>query len=111
MRTTRIPDLPGGLDALVDLLPDARPLAWVRRGDGLVGWGEARRLETWGPGRCAAAEAAWHETLARAVVIVGEHTGARRAQRGPMCDEIRSAPPRAAAPGTTKRTRETVSLQ
>ncbi|MFH6689741.1 isochorismate synthase [Cellulosimicrobium funkei] len=68
VRTTRIPDLPGGLDALVDLLPDTRPLAWVRRGDGIVGWGEALRLETWGPGRFADAEAAWHETLARAVV-------------------------------------------
>src|SRR5690606_9920543 len=41
VRTTPIPDLPGGLDALVDLLPDARPHAWVRRGDGIVGWGEA----------------------------------------------------------------------
>jgi len=68
VRTTQLPDLPGGLDALVDLLPDARPLAWVRRGDGIVGWGEALRLETWGPGRFADAEAAWHETLARAVV-------------------------------------------
>ncbi|MBN0042445.1 chorismate-binding protein [Cellulosimicrobium cellulans] len=68
VRTTPVPDLPGGLDALVDLLPDARPLAWVRRGDGIVGWGEALRLETWGPGRFADAEAAWHETLARAVV-------------------------------------------
>jgi menaquinone-specific isochorismate synthase len=68
VRTTQLPDLPGSLDALVDLLPDARPLAWVRRGDGIVGWGEALRLETWGPGRFADAEAAWHETLDRAVV-------------------------------------------
>lgn len=68
VRTSRIDDLPGGPAALVDLLPDARPLSWVRRGDGIVGWGEALRLETWGPGRFADAEAAWHETLARAVV-------------------------------------------
>ncbi|OLT49374.1 isochorismate synthase MenF [Cellulosimicrobium sp. CUA-896] len=68
VRTTQIDDLPGGLTALVDLLPDARPLTWVRRGDGIVGWGEALRLETWGPGRFADAEAAWQETLARAVV-------------------------------------------
>jgi len=68
VRTTRIDDLPGGPAALVDLLPDAQPLTWVRRGDGIVGWGEALRLETWGPGRFADAEAAWHETLARAVV-------------------------------------------
>ncbi|MFC8922197.1 isochorismate synthase MenF [Cellulosimicrobium sp. NPDC057127] len=68
VRTTPIDDLPGGLTALVDVLPDARPLTWVRRGDGIVGWGEALRLETWGPGRFADAEAAWQETLARAVV-------------------------------------------
>ncbi|WP_069387230.1 isochorismate synthase [Cellulosimicrobium cellulans] len=68
VRTTQIDDLPGGLTALVDLLPDVRPLTWVRRGDGIVGWGEALRLETWGPGRFADAEAAWQETLARAVV-------------------------------------------
>ncbi|MBD8079501.1 isochorismate synthase [Cellulosimicrobium arenosum] len=68
VRTTAIDDLPGGPAALVDLLPDARPLTWVRRGDGIVGWGEALRLDTWGPGRFADAEAAWHETLERAVV-------------------------------------------
>jgi menaquinone-specific isochorismate synthase len=68
VRTTQIDDLPGGPAALVDLLPDARPLTWVRRGEGIVGWGEALRLETWGPGRFADAEAAWQETLARAVV-------------------------------------------
>ncbi|MCB7138175.1 isochorismate synthase [Cellulosimicrobium marinum] len=68
VRTTRIDDLPGGPAALVDLLPDTRPLAWVRRGDGLVAWGEALRLEAWGPGRFADAEAAWHETLSRVVV-------------------------------------------
>jgi menaquinone-specific isochorismate synthase len=68
VRTTRIDPLPGGPTALLDLLPDARPLAWVRRGDGVVGWGEALRLETYGPGRFADAESAWRATLARAVV-------------------------------------------
>ncbi|SKC47150.1 isochorismate synthase [Krasilnikoviella flava] len=68
VRTSRIDDLPGGLTALVDLLPDARPLSWVRRGDGIVGWGEALRFDTFGPGRFADAEAAWQATLQRAVV-------------------------------------------
>ncbi|PRZ09684.1 isochorismate synthase [Isoptericola sp. CG 20/1183] len=68
VRTTRIDPLPADLTALVDLLPDTRPLTWVRRGDGLVGWGEALRLDTFGPGRFADAEAAWRATLARAVV-------------------------------------------
>jgi menaquinone-specific isochorismate synthase len=61
-----LPDDPG---ALVDLLPDAdAPLAWVRRGEGLVGWGEAARFETSGPGRFADAEALCREALATAVV-------------------------------------------
>ncbi|WP_125773437.1 isochorismate synthase [Antribacter gilvus] len=68
VRTVPI-DLGDGLTALTDLLPDTRPLAWVRRGDGLVGWGEVLRLETVGPGRFADAEDAWRTVLGRAVVI------------------------------------------
>lgn len=69
VRTTRLPQgLPDDLTALVDLLPDTRPLAWVRRGDGIVGWGESLRLEAWGPGRFADAEAAWQDVLGSAVV-------------------------------------------
>ncbi|WP_418277943.1 isochorismate synthase [Isoptericola jiangsuensis] len=68
VRTVRLDSLPTGLTALVDLLPDVRPLTWVRRGDGLVGWGEALRLDTFGPGRFADAEEAWQATLAHAVV-------------------------------------------
>jgi len=68
VRTARIDALPGGLTALTDLLPDTRPLAWVRKGDGIVGWGEALRFDTFGPGRFADAESAWQATLARAVV-------------------------------------------
>jgi menaquinone-specific isochorismate synthase len=45
---------------LLDLLPDAPgALAWVRQGDGLVGWGEAARLELSGPSRFAEAQAWW----------------------------------------------------
>ncbi|HWK90852.1 MAG TPA: isochorismate synthase [Luteimicrobium sp.] len=55
--------------ALVDLLPDAdTPLAWVRRGEGVVGWGEALRFTTSGPGRFREAEDLCRETLASAVV-------------------------------------------
>lgn len=68
VRTVRLPDLPAGPTALLDLLPDVRPLAWTRRGDGIVGWGEALRLETWGPGRFADAEDVWREVLAGSVV-------------------------------------------
>jgi len=53
---------------LLGLLPADAPLAWVRRGDGLVGWGEALRVEVAGPTRFADAERAWREVLARAIV-------------------------------------------
>ncbi|GAA1849709.1 isochorismate synthase [Myceligenerans crystallogenes] len=68
VRTSRTADLPQSLTALVDLLPDTRPLSWVRHGDGVVGWGEALRFETFGPGRFADAEHAWHQVLIGAEV-------------------------------------------
>ena len=37
--------------ALLGLLPAEGALSWVRRGEGLVGWGEAARLEVTGPRR------------------------------------------------------------
>lgn len=54
--------------ALLALLPRTAPLAWVRRGDGLVAWGEVARVETTGPTRFADAEAAWASLRSRAVV-------------------------------------------
>ncbi|WP_433266014.1 isochorismate synthase [Actinosynnema sp. CS-041913] len=39
-------------------------LAWVRDGEGLVGWGEAARFEVSGPGRFAAADTWWREFTA-----------------------------------------------
>jgi menaquinone-specific isochorismate synthase len=45
--------------ALLDLVPDVGALSWVRRGEGLVGWGEAARLEVTGPGALAEADAWW----------------------------------------------------
>jgi menaquinone-specific isochorismate synthase len=74
-RTVRIAD-PG---PLIALLPRERPLAWVRRGEGLVGWGEVMRIRT-GPGgdpgttgtewldRFTSAETAWQRILGRAVI-------------------------------------------
>jgi menaquinone-specific isochorismate synthase len=63
-RTVRIRD-PG---PLLELLPKSNPLAWVRRGEGLVGWGHALRLRLIGPHRFAEAEHAWRDLLRRAVV-------------------------------------------
>ncbi|MET0525366.1 MAG: isochorismate synthase [Nocardioides sp.] len=56
------------LGVLVDLLPADHPVAWVRRGEGLVGWGQAARVTTAGPTRFADADKWWREVTARAVV-------------------------------------------
>ncbi len=55
-------------DDLLRLLPARGGLAWVRRGDGLVAWGEVSRIETRGPGRFAEADRAWAQAVAHAVV-------------------------------------------
>ena len=65
VRTVALPEEPAGL---LDLLPSGSPLAWVRRGDGLVGWGEVYRISTSGPGRFADAESAWRSLVAHAAV-------------------------------------------
>jgi menaquinone-specific isochorismate synthase len=68
VRTIALDALGPDVTALLDLLPADAPLAWVRRGDGLVGWGEALRITVTGPDRFAEAERSWHEVLAHAVV-------------------------------------------
>ncbi|MDQ6716252.1 MAG: isochorismate synthase [Actinomycetota bacterium] len=62
-------DDPGPLLALLPggLAPE-EVLSWVRRGEGLVGWGCAARFETHGPRRFADAEQWWSRTASRAVV-------------------------------------------
>ena len=49
---------------LLDLLPAAGGLSWVRRGEGMVAWGEAARLEVSGPGALAEASAWWADFTA-----------------------------------------------
>jgi menaquinone-specific isochorismate synthase len=66
VRTTALP-----LDAatdLVDLLPDDSPVSWLRRGDGLVGWGVAASIRTSGSTRFSDADKWWAETTAQASV-------------------------------------------
>ncbi|MGZ4600326.1 MAG: isochorismate synthase [Oryzihumus sp.] len=67
-RTVALED-PG---ALLSLLPGhVSPEAissWVRRGEGLVGWGRALVFEAGGPQRFAAAQEWWREVVSRAVV-------------------------------------------
>ncbi|MGK5171044.1 isochorismate synthase [Geodermatophilus sp. CPCC 205761] len=62
--TTPLEDTP----RLLDLLPASGALSWVRRGEGLVGWGEAARLEVSGPRALAEAAAWWQEHSAGLVV-------------------------------------------
>jgi menaquinone-specific isochorismate synthase len=64
VRTVAV-DHPGDL---LDLLPAEAPLAWVRRGDGLIGWGEALRIGVSGVDRFADAERAWRRVVSHAVV-------------------------------------------
>jgi menaquinone-specific isochorismate synthase len=53
---------------LLALLPHGDSLAWIRRGEGLVGWGEAVRIHTFGAHRFADAERTWRDLVAHAVV-------------------------------------------
>ena len=53
---------------LLSLLPEEGALAWVRRGEGLVGWGEAARLDVHGPDRFAAALDWWTRLSSHVVV-------------------------------------------
>jgi menaquinone-specific isochorismate synthase len=66
---------------LLDLLPEQDPVSWLRRGEGVVGWGVAARLDTSGPTRFSDADKWWSETVARAQVddSVGEPG------TGPVC--------------------------
>jgi menaquinone-specific isochorismate synthase len=64
VRTIAIDD-PG---PLLDLLPDVPAVSWVRRGEGIVGWGEAARFESTDPDRFEAAQQWWRDMVEHAVV-------------------------------------------
>jgi menaquinone-specific isochorismate synthase len=49
---------------LIDRMPAEGALSWVRRGEGLVGWGEAARLEVSGPDALAEAAGWWSDWTA-----------------------------------------------
>src|SRR5699024_1246210 len=56
---------------LIALLPEAeghRAHVWMRRGDVLVGWGEAARITARGPDRFSTAVDAWQDFADRLVV-------------------------------------------
>jgi menaquinone-specific isochorismate synthase len=66
VRTTSI-----GVDAassLLDLLPTEAPVSWLRRGEGLVGWGVAAQVHTSGSTRFSDAAKWWAETTTHAEI-------------------------------------------
>jgi menaquinone-specific isochorismate synthase len=65
VRSTPLAD-PGPLLAL---LPEAGALAWVREGEGLVGWGQAARLDVEGPAAFTQAQAWWDGVVSGADVV------------------------------------------
>jgi len=65
-RTARLS--PDAVPDLMALLPDDAPVTWVRRGEGMVGWGCAAMLRTSGPARFADAAKWWSELVARSTV-------------------------------------------
>ena len=67
--------------SLASLLPTDHPVAWLRRGDGLVGWGEAAVVRSSGPTRFADADKWWSETVARMDV----HDEVAEPGTGPVC--------------------------
>jgi menaquinone-specific isochorismate synthase len=58
---------------LLDLLPDAQPLSWVRRGDGVVGWGIHATTTVKGPNRFDDARRWWHDQLKKLAVTDSVH--------------------------------------
>ena len=66
VRTIRLG--PDAAANLLDLLPDARPVSWLRRGEGLVGWGAAAEIRTTGATRFADADKWWTEVSDAALV-------------------------------------------
>jgi menaquinone-specific isochorismate synthase len=60
-----------GLDevgSVLDLLPDDAPVSWLRRDEGLVGWGVAATIRTKGTARFSDADKWWSEITGRAEV-------------------------------------------
>lgn len=60
-----------GASELLALLPQPQPQGnhvWLRRGEGLVGWGQAYRIDTAGADRFERAAELWHALRARMVV-------------------------------------------
>lgn len=58
---------------LLELLPDAHPVTWVRRGEGLVGWGVHASTIVSGPHRFRQARQWWHQELEKLAITDSVH--------------------------------------
>jgi menaquinone-specific isochorismate synthase len=58
---------------LLELLPDAHPVTWVRRGEGLVGWGVHASTTVSGSNRFRQAREWWHQELEKLAVTDSVH--------------------------------------
>ena len=58
---------------LLELLPDAQPLSWVRGGDGIVGWGVHATTSVKGTNRFRDAREWWHDQLKKLAVTDSVH--------------------------------------
>ncbi len=67
-RTVEVTAGEGLPENLLDLLPTDNPMAWLRRGKGLVAWGVAASCHTSGPDRFADAVDWWRATSAAALL-------------------------------------------
>ena len=67
-RTVPGPDVASLLALLPPSADPGEYVSWVRRGDGLVGWGAVARFTTTGAGRFDAAAPWWEQVSARAIV-------------------------------------------
>ncbi|KRF16664.1 isochorismate synthase [Nocardioides sp. Soil797] len=67
VRTARLE--PHVVGALLDVVPDDSPVSWIRRGEGLVGWGVAAQVHTSGSTRFSDAAKWWDETVARLDIV------------------------------------------
>lgn len=65
---------------LLSLLPDSQSLAWIRGGDGLVGWGEFDRLEVVGADRFEKIRLWWREHCAHFTI----HDEVKKFGTGPL---------------------------
>ena len=65
---------------LLTLLPDSSATAWVRGGDGLVGWGEFDRIEVTGADRFEKIRFWWRERCARFTI----HDEVKKFGSGPV---------------------------